>query len=154
VKYLKKGYQHLSSTYSVLDSRWSAIVQFKWAWKLPERLLDFQMISRILHTEMQWSPPFVWTVSVTDKQSMMTCGFFCSRPWLCYWILHSLAMLNQHYSSAVCNRSVDFLSRCQVSRLFPCPPPENCAKLLLHVGFKSCFLHEDPIDKSLEQMCR
>ncbi|CAK9238347.1 unnamed protein product [Sphagnum troendelagicum] len=56
VKYLKKGYQHLSSTYSVLDS---------------------------------------------------------SRPWLCYWILHSLAMLNQHYSSAVCYRSIDFLSRCQ-----------------------------------------
>ncbi len=74
--------------------------------------------------------------SITDKQSMMTCGFFCSRPWLCYWILHSLAMLNQHYGLAVCNRSIDFLSRCQVSRLFPCPPPENCTKLFVACGIQ------------------
>jgi len=36
-----------------------------------------------------------------------------SRPWLCYWILHSLAMLNQPFGPAMNKRTIDFLSRCQ-----------------------------------------
>lgn len=36
-----------------------------------------------------------------------------SRPWLCYWILHSLAMLNQPFRFGMDLRTIDFLSRCQ-----------------------------------------
>lgn len=39
---------------------------------------------------------------------------WCSRPWLCYWILHSLAMLNQPFGIGMDKRTIDFLSRCQV----------------------------------------
>lgn len=36
-----------------------------------------------------------------------------SRPWLCYWILHSLELLDEHVSSQVSSDVVDFLRRCQ-----------------------------------------
>ena len=36
-----------------------------------------------------------------------------SRPWLCYWILHSLALLENLPSADVLQRVVDFLARCQ-----------------------------------------
>lgn len=36
-----------------------------------------------------------------------------SRPWLCYWIMHSLAMLNQPLGPGMDRRTIDFLSRCQ-----------------------------------------
>ncbi|GAQ85162.1 farnesyltransferase beta subunit [Klebsormidium nitens] len=39
-----------------------------------------------------------------------------SRPWLCYWILHSLALLGQPITPDVRNRCIDFLKRCQDPR--------------------------------------
>ncbi|KAM0938109.1 putative protein farnesyltransferase [Dioscorea sansibarensis] len=36
-----------------------------------------------------------------------------NRPWLCYWILHSIALLGEHVDSELENNVVDFLSRCQ-----------------------------------------
>eukprot|EP00277_Geminigera_cryophila_P034799 CAMPEP_0173125700 /NCGR_PEP_ID=MMETSP1102-20130122/56591_1 /TAXON_ID=49646 /ORGANISM="Geminigera sp., Strain Caron Lab Isolate" /LENGTH=390 /DNA_ID=CAMNT_0014034655 /DNA_START=8 /DNA_END=1180 /DNA_ORIENTATION=+ len=36
-----------------------------------------------------------------------------SRPWLCYWILHSLALLDALPSEAMLNRVAEFLARCQ-----------------------------------------
>lgn len=36
-----------------------------------------------------------------------------SRPWLCYWILHSLELLDEHISPQVSSDVVDFLRRCQ-----------------------------------------
>ncbi|CAA7402242.1 unnamed protein product [Spirodela intermedia] len=38
-----------------------------------------------------------------------------NRPWLCYWILHSLALLGESVDSEIENNVVDFLSRCQDS---------------------------------------
>lgn len=37
-----------------------------------------------------------------------------SRPWLCYWILHSVALLGKSADAAFEDRTIDFLSRCQV----------------------------------------
>ena len=37
-----------------------------------------------------------------------------SRPWLCYWILHSLAILNALPDEETLNRAAAFLARCQV----------------------------------------
>ena len=39
---------------------------------------------------------------------------FFSRPWLCYWILHSLALLGESMDTEIEDNVVDFLSRCQV----------------------------------------
>ncbi|KAF3334870.1 Protein farnesyltransferase subunit beta [Carex littledalei] len=36
-----------------------------------------------------------------------------NRPWLCYWILHSFAVLGEEVDSELESRVVDFLSRCQ-----------------------------------------
>lgn len=43
-------------------------------------------------------------------------GYECldaSRPWLCYWILHSLSLLENLPSEDVLQHVVDFLGRCQ-----------------------------------------
>ncbi|TMW84471.1 hypothetical protein EJD97_025160 [Solanum chilense] len=36
-----------------------------------------------------------------------------SRPWLCYWILHSIALLGESIGSKLENDAIDFLTRCQ-----------------------------------------
>jgi hypothetical protein len=46
------------------------------------------------------------------------CGFWCSRPWLCYWIIHSIALLGESIDDELEDNTVDFLNRCQVSFIF------------------------------------
>ncbi|KAK9925283.1 hypothetical protein M0R45_033611 [Rubus argutus] len=36
-----------------------------------------------------------------------------NRPWLCYWILHSLALLGESVDDELEHSTIDFLSRCQ-----------------------------------------
>ncbi|KAG9336505.1 hypothetical protein JZ751_002852 [Albula glossodonta] len=36
-----------------------------------------------------------------------------SRPWLCYWILHSLELLNEHVPTPLSSDVCKFLARCQ-----------------------------------------
>ncbi|KAL2614118.1 hypothetical protein R1flu_025810 [Riccia fluitans] len=46
----------------------------------------------------------------------LSSGFYVldsSRPWLCYWILHSLALLRRSVDDVLYNRSIAFLKRCQ-----------------------------------------
>ncbi|KAH0994612.1 hypothetical protein GBA52_018476 [Prunus armeniaca] len=38
------------------------------------------------------------------------CGF---RPWVCFWNLHSLALLGESVEAQLQNNIIDFLSRCQ-----------------------------------------
>uniref|UniRef100_A0A803MMJ5 Prenyltransferase alpha-alpha toroid domain-containing protein n=1 Tax=Chenopodium quinoa TaxID=63459 RepID=A0A803MMJ5_CHEQI len=40
------------------------------------------------------------------------CVLDANRPWLCYWILHSLALLGESFDDNL-ERDVDFLSQCQ-----------------------------------------
>ncbi|XP_031265242.1 protein farnesyltransferase subunit beta isoform X1 [Pistacia vera] len=41
------------------------------------------------------------------------CVLDANRPWICYWILHSIALLGQSVDAALEDRTIDFLSRCQ-----------------------------------------
>ncbi|XP_075651887.1 protein farnesyltransferase subunit beta isoform X2 [Castanea sativa] len=41
------------------------------------------------------------------------CVLDANRPWLCYWILHSIALLGDYVEHEVEDNVVDFLSRCQ-----------------------------------------
>eukprot|EP00250_Pteridium_aquilinum_P011539 c20137_g1_i1 orf=51-1544(+) len=41
------------------------------------------------------------------------CVLDANRPWLCYWILHSLALLGEQIDVEIGTRVVDFLSHCQ-----------------------------------------
>ncbi|KAL3678806.1 hypothetical protein R1sor_021762 [Riccia sorocarpa] len=46
----------------------------------------------------------------------LSSGFYVldsSRPWLCYWILHSLSLLRRSVDGGLYDRSVAFLKRCQ-----------------------------------------
>ena len=36
-----------------------------------------------------------------------------SRPWLCYWIVHSMALLGREVTGKLGEDVVDFLKRCQ-----------------------------------------
>ncbi|XP_020591858.1 protein farnesyltransferase subunit beta [Phalaenopsis equestris] len=36
-----------------------------------------------------------------------------NRPWLCYWIIHSIALLGESLGTELENNTVDFLSRCK-----------------------------------------
>ncbi|KAB1209180.1 Protein farnesyltransferase subunit beta [Morella rubra] len=36
-----------------------------------------------------------------------------NRPWLCYWILHSIALLDEFVESELEDNAIEFLSRCQ-----------------------------------------
>uniref|UniRef100_A0A5B7BYD1 Protein farnesyltransferase subunit beta n=1 Tax=Davidia involucrata TaxID=16924 RepID=A0A5B7BYD1_DAVIN len=38
-----------------------------------------------------------------------------NRPWLCYWILHSIALLGESVDAELENNAIDFLNRCQDS---------------------------------------
>ncbi|KAK9090446.1 hypothetical protein Sjap_023623 [Stephania japonica] len=40
-----------------------------------------------------------------------------NRPWLCYWILHSIALLGDFIDCKLENDTVDFLNRCQLPHL-------------------------------------
>ena len=37
----------------------------------------------------------------------------CSRPWLCYWILHSLQILGERLKDEDYSHLVNFLAKCQ-----------------------------------------
>lgn len=36
-----------------------------------------------------------------------------SRPWLCYWILHSCQLLDVEIPEEICNNAIQFLGKCQ-----------------------------------------
>lgn len=41
------------------------------------------------------------------------CVLDANRPWLCYWILHSIALLGDCVDDDLEDRAIDFLNRCQ-----------------------------------------
>ncbi|CAB4285677.1 unnamed protein product [Prunus armeniaca] len=41
------------------------------------------------------------------------CGLYALRPWVCFWNLHSLALLGESVDAQLQNNIIDFLSRCQ-----------------------------------------
>eukprot|EP00111_Clytia_hemisphaerica_P009315 TCONS_00027347-protein len=46
----------------------------------------------------------------------LSCGYECldaSRPWICFWILHSLELLNEPIPEEVCSKVAGFLDKCQ-----------------------------------------
>ncbi|XWS32770.1 hypothetical protein CRYUN_Cryun22dG0018200 [Craigia yunnanensis] len=41
------------------------------------------------------------------------CVLDANRPWICYWILHSIALLDEFVDPELEDNTIDFLSRCQ-----------------------------------------
>ncbi|KAG2308005.1 hypothetical protein Bca4012_083045 [Brassica carinata] len=40
-----------------------------------------------------------------------------NRPWLCYWIIHSIALLGESVDDDLESNTIDFLGRCQLAHL-------------------------------------
>ncbi|XVF60320.1 hypothetical protein PTKIN_Ptkin08bG0035600 [Pterospermum kingtungense] len=41
------------------------------------------------------------------------CVLDANRPWMCYWILHSIALMDEFVDPELEDNTIDFLSRCQ-----------------------------------------
>ncbi|EOY02378.1 Prenyltransferase family protein isoform 2 [Theobroma cacao] len=41
------------------------------------------------------------------------CVLDANRPWLCYWIIHSIALMDEFLDPELEDNTIDFLSRCQ-----------------------------------------
>ncbi|KAJ4729203.1 Protein farnesyltransferase subunit beta [Melia azedarach] len=41
------------------------------------------------------------------------CSLDANRPWICYWILHSIALLGESVDATLEDKTIDFLSCCQ-----------------------------------------
>lgn len=41
------------------------------------------------------------------------CSLDANRPWICYWILHSMALLGEFIDADLEDRTIEFLNRCQ-----------------------------------------
>ncbi|KAK8644239.1 hypothetical protein V6N13_123551 [Hibiscus sabdariffa] len=41
------------------------------------------------------------------------CVLDANRPWICYWILHSIALMDEFVDPELEDNTIDFLSRCQ-----------------------------------------
>ncbi|XP_021299333.1 protein farnesyltransferase subunit beta [Herrania umbratica] len=41
------------------------------------------------------------------------CVLDANRPWLCYWIIHSIALMDEFVDPELEDNTIDFLSRCQ-----------------------------------------
>ncbi|CAI0455969.1 unnamed protein product [Linum tenue] len=54
----------------------------------------------------------IWTASI-----LKVVLYERSRPWLCYWILHSIALLGESVDDELEDNAIDFLSRCQMPHL-------------------------------------
>ncbi|KAK9104486.1 hypothetical protein Scep_021330 [Stephania cephalantha] len=101
VEYLTKGLKQLGPNYGVLDAKYVRHWMFYWVLVLD---VDDALKKGIL---------FGFFVGV--------CGIAVSndvlRPWLCYWILHSIALLGDFIDCNLENDAVDFLNRCQLPHL-------------------------------------
>lgn len=91
--------------------------------------------AHILGFEMSWvCIDFMMPI---DEVWFWLFGFWNSRPWLCYWILHSIALLGESVDGELENNAIDFLGRCQVRLNFyclvSCPNCGNSSDLFIHL---------------------
>jgi protein farnesyltransferase subunit beta len=96
IEYLTKGLHHLGSNFSILDSK-------------------YLFLSILIFCDCC---KFCYHFLFLKKKMTCCCGFWCSRPWLCYWIIHSIALLGESIDDELEDNTVDFLNRFQVSFIF------------------------------------
>ncbi|KVI09182.1 hypothetical protein Ccrd_012427, partial [Cynara cardunculus var. scolymus] len=86
IEYLMKGLRHLGPSFSVLDAKYFTLS--------------------------------LCALMVRCRNSFLYCHLFTalllsSRPWICYWILHSIALLGESVDDALEHNAIHFISRCQ-----------------------------------------
>ncbi|KAL4590255.1 hypothetical protein LXL04_003181 [Taraxacum kok-saghyz] len=53
------------------------------------------------------------SMTIDEEKISKTALLLFSRPWICYWILHSLAVLGESVDENLENNAIAFISRCQ-----------------------------------------
>lgn len=99
IEFLSKGLRHLGSAFSVLDARSLSLSLYYFV------IIANSVIMIFLFWKREGKLKFVVVLR-------------CSRPWLCYWIIHSIALLGESIDDELEDNTVDFLNRCQVSFIF------------------------------------
>ena len=89
IKYLNEGLKQLGPSFVALDSRFARLLF------LPSSFLSVFFL-------------FIYFFKFDFAVQ------YCSRPWLCYWIIHSMALLGESLDYQLENNAIDFLNRCQV----------------------------------------
>ncbi|XP_059294125.1 protein farnesyltransferase subunit beta isoform X2 [Lycium ferocissimum] len=65
------------------------------------------------HLELQRDKHFDFLTRGLRKLGPLFSVLDANRPWLCYWILHSITLLGESVDAGLENDSIDFLTRCQ-----------------------------------------
>ncbi|CAI0455325.1 unnamed protein product [Linum tenue] len=97
VEYLTRGLQQLGPSFVVLDAKCV--------------LLPSSCVALFI------DDCFVWCSSTWTASILKVWLYVRSRPWLCYWILHSIALLGESVDDELEDNAIDFLSRCQMPHL-------------------------------------
>ncbi|KAG8384822.1 hypothetical protein BUALT_Bualt04G0158300 [Buddleja alternifolia] len=93
IKYLTKCLKHLEPSFAVLDAKYCLSLLFS-------LYRHYGVMKNVGYQfEALYVKPF--------------CLLILSRPWLCYWIIHSIALLGDCVDDKLENGAIDFLRRCQ-----------------------------------------
>lgn len=118
VSFLIRGLQHLPAGYASLDARWGCRMH-RVACVASHGMCLCAAATHLCYlcccTKQACVPQHRQAMKV--KKSVSFPFFFfssCSRPWLCFWILHSLALLGEPLDMDLAERCIDTLSRCRV----------------------------------------
>ncbi|XP_060193387.1 protein farnesyltransferase subunit beta isoform X4 [Lycium barbarum] len=65
------------------------------------------------HLELQRDKHFDYLTRGLRKLGPSFSVLDANRPWLCYWILHSITLLGESVDAGLENDAIDFLTRCQ-----------------------------------------
>eukprot|EP00474_Spongospora_subterranea_P010668 CRZ11126.1 hypothetical protein [Spongospora subterranea] len=76
------------------------------------------VVSRLLVSnndlELRRTAHALFAISSSLKLPSWAVSLDASRPWVCFWIVHSLSLLGQlHNQREICDNMIEFLSRCQ-----------------------------------------
>ncbi|KAL5796959.1 hypothetical protein ACOSQ2_001779 [Xanthoceras sorbifolium] len=69
--------------------------------------------TKLLMLELQRDNHMEYLLRGLQQLGPSFCVLDANRPWICYWILHSIALLGESIDAGLEARTIDFLSRCQ-----------------------------------------
>ncbi|KAH7577365.1 hypothetical protein JRO89_XS01G0240900 [Xanthoceras sorbifolium] len=70
--------------------------------------------TKLLMLELQRDNHMEYLLRGLQQLGPSFCVLDANRPWICYWILHSIALLGESIDAGLEARTIDFLSRCQL----------------------------------------
>lgn len=69
--------------------------------------------AQVAHLEIQRDSHIEYLTNGLKRLGPSFSVLDANRPWLCYWILHSIAVLGDYVDEELENNTIDFLKRCQ-----------------------------------------